>query len=175
MNEIDDLTILRAKKRDDDAFKRLYDYYAQFVWKIAYRTLHGDMQAASEAVQETFVRMYGNLPKFKGGAGFSTWIFRIAFNACMSLTKKRPNHYEFGSVENEAIDAGDETEKIDMKLKADKILSSLSEEDRFLLTGREILGLSFEELEDITGKNQGALRTQLSRLKQTIRSKFGPL
>jgi RNA polymerase sigma-70 factor (ECF subfamily) len=175
MNEIDDLTIARAKKKDNDAYKRLYDYYAQFVWKIAFRTLHGDARAASEVVQETFVRVYYNLSKFKGGSGFSTWVFRIAFNACMSLIKKTPRYSELDTVENEAIAANDEAEKLDMKRKAERILSSLSEEDRFLLTGREILGLSFEELADISGKNQGALRTQLSRLKQDIRSKYGPL
>ena len=173
MIEIDDLTIRQAKKRDNEAFKRVYDYYAQFVWKIAFRTLHGDVQAASEVVQETFLRVYGNLAKFKGGSAFSTWVFRIAFNACMSLQKKRMKYSELSAVENDVAHARDEIERIETKAQVEKILSSLSEEERFLLTGREIFGLSFEDLAAIVGKNEGALRTQLSRLKQAIRTKFG--
>lgn len=64
-------------------------------------------------------------------------------------------------------------ENIDMKQDVQKILKSISPEERFLLTGREMLGFSYEELADITGKNEGLLRTQLFRLKEKIREKFG--
>jgi len=65
------------------------------------------------------------------------------------------------------------TENLDMKDYMQKILKNISPEERFLLTAREMLGFSFEELADITGKNAGSLRTQLFRLKEEIRKKFG--
>ena len=61
MKELDDLTVQRAKKGDRASFKALYDYYAPFSWKIAYRTMHGDSEAAQEAVQETFIRVHNSL------------------------------------------------------------------------------------------------------------------
>ena len=44
MNEIDQVTIRLAKKKDRGAFKRIYDFYSPFVWKIAFRTMHGDQR-----------------------------------------------------------------------------------------------------------------------------------
>ena len=61
---------------------------------------------------------------------------------------------------------------LDSKEQVNAILAGMSEEERFLLTGREILDLSYDELAVITGKNAGSLRTQLSRLKEEIRKKF---
>jgi DNA-directed RNA polymerase specialized sigma24 family protein len=60
-------------------------------------------------------------------------------------------------------------ETLDIKEQVSVILASMSAEDRFLLTGREVLDLSYEELAQISGKNAGALRTRLSRLKDQIR------
>jgi DNA-directed RNA polymerase specialized sigma24 family protein len=60
-------------------------------------------------------------------------------------------------------------ETLDIKEQVSVILASMSAEDRFLLTGREVLDLSYEELAQIAGKNAGALRTRLSRLKDQIR------
>ncbi|HUI93411.1 MAG TPA: RNA polymerase sigma factor [Chitinivibrionales bacterium] len=172
MEELDDLTIQRAKRRNKAAFKSVYDFYAPFAWKIAFRTLHGNSELAEEAVQDTFIRAYNSLPKFEGGAAFSTWIYRITFNVCMTLLQKKGKADEMQDLDENtaAVSSAVET---DMQHDLQKILKSISAEDRFLLTGREMLGFSFEELADITGKTAGALRTQLFRLKEEIRRKFG--
>jgi RNA polymerase sigma-70 factor (ECF subfamily) len=173
MEEIDDLTIQRAKRKNRAAFKSVYDFYAPFVWKIAFRTLHGNNELASEAVQDTFIRVYNSLPKFAGGAAFSTWIYRIIFNVCMTLLHKQGKADGMQQLDENTLVAVSTAGETDMQHDVQKILKNISAEDRFLLTGREMLGFSFEELADITGKNAGALRTQLFRLKEEIRKKFG--
>ncbi len=173
MKELDDLTIQRAKNGDRASFKAVYDFYSPFSWKIAFRTLHGDQGAAVEAVQETFIRVYNSLSKFGGGAAFSTWIFRITYNACMTLLSKQSRQNGMLPLDEETGSVVSSSEQVDMKEDMQKILKSISPEERFLLTGREVLGFSFDELADITGKNAGSLRTQLFRLKEQIRKKFG--
>jgi RNA polymerase sigma-70 factor (ECF subfamily) len=173
MVEINDLTIHRARKGDRAAFRALYDFYAPFSWKIAYRTMHGDVQAATEAVQETFIRVHNSLAKFGGGSAFSTWIYRITYNACMTLLSKQSRANEMQEFNEDTGPTVSSTESIDMKEDMQKILKGITPEERFLLTAREMLGFSFEELADITGKNAGSLRTQLFRLKEEIRTKFG--
>jgi RNA polymerase sigma-70 factor (ECF subfamily) len=173
MKELDDLTIQRAKKGDRASFRTLYDYYAPFSWKIAFRTMHGDSQGAAEAVQETFIRVHNALSKFSGGAAFSTWIFRITYNACMTLLSKQSRRNEMQELDEDTGLTVSTAENVDMKEDMQRILKSISPEERFLLTGREVLGFSFEELSDITGKNAGSLRTQLFRLKEQIRKRFG--
>jgi RNA polymerase sigma-70 factor, ECF subfamily len=173
MNEIDDLTIQRARKKNRAAFKSVYDFYAPFAWKIAFRTLHGNNELASEAVQDAFIRVYNSLPKFAGGAAFSTWIYRITFNVCMTLLHKQGRADSMQEIDENTLVSASTARETDMQHDVQKILKSISAEDRFLLTSREMLGFSFEELADITGKNAGALRTQLFRLKEQIRKKFG--
>jgi RNA polymerase sigma-70 factor (ECF subfamily) len=172
MEELDDLTIQRAKRKNQAAFKSVYDFYAPFAWKIAFRTLHGNNELATEAVQDTFIRAYTSLHKFEGGSAFSTWIYRITFNVCMTLLHKKGKADGMQELDENtaAVSTAVET---DMQHDVQKILKSISAEDRFLLTGREMLGFSFDELADITGKTAGALRTQLFRLKEEIRRKFG--
>jgi len=53
-----------------------------------------------------------------------------------------------------------------------KVLGTLSEADRFLLVAREVDGLSYEELAEVMGVKEGALRTRLTRLKADIRKRL---
>lgn len=172
MRELDDVTVRCAQKKNSASFKALYDFYAPFVWKVAYRTMHGDQQAAEEAVQNTFIRVYHSLSKFGGESALSTWIYRIVYNVCMTMLSKQRNVKMMQPLYENIAQSFSEAERIDMKEDMQKILTSISAEERFLLTGRELLGFSFEELAGITGKSAGSLRTQLSRLKGEIREKF---
>ena len=63
----------------------------------------------------------------------------------------------------------DEGSRIEARDAAQRILSALEPQERFLLIAREVEGMSFEELAESTGIAAGALRTRLSRLKQRIR------
>ncbi len=173
MKEIDEITIQRAKKGDRSAFREVYDFYAPFSWKIAYRTMHGNSQSAAEAVQDTFIRVHNSLSKFGGGSAFSTWIYRITYNVCMTLLSKQNRADEMLEFDEDTGPVVASAESVDMKQEMQRILKSISPEERFLLTAREMLGFSFEELADITGKNAGSLRTQLFRLKEEIRKRFG--
>ncbi len=171
MNEIDDLSIAHAKK-DHRAFKRVYDFYAPYVWKIAYRTLHGNHEAAQEAMQETFIRVHNSLSKFSGQSAFSTWIYRIVFNVCLTLRTKQKKA-SMNEEYNDTIGiAKSQTDAVDAKEDVERILAGLNKEERFLLAGRELLDLSYAELSNITQKNEGTLRTQLSRIKEEIRRNF---
>jgi RNA polymerase sigma-70 factor (ECF subfamily) len=172
MDEIDPVTIRLAKKKDHIAFKRVYDFYAPYIWKIAFRTMHGDKDAAGEAVQDTFIRVWESLPRFGGESALSTWLYRIVFNVCLTtLTKQKRTRTMLPLDENiPARTSG--AESMDTKDQVNAILATMSAEERFLLTSREIQDLSYDELAQITGKNAGSLRTQLSRLKDEIRNNF---
>jgi RNA polymerase sigma-70 factor, ECF subfamily len=172
MNEIDLVTIKLAKKKDRSAFKRIYDFYSPFIWKIAYRTMHGDAEAAGEAVQDTFIRVHESLHKFSGESGLSTWLYRIVFNVCLTALAKQKKANTMQPL-SENIPAGPSAmDTLDSKDQVNTILAGMTADERFLLTGREMLGLSYEDLSQITGKNAGSLRTQPSRLKDGIRNKF---
>jgi RNA polymerase sigma-70 factor (ECF subfamily) len=173
MVDLDTVSIHRAAKGDQKAFKRLYDHYAPFVWRVVYRTVNGDSPAAQEIVQETFIRVFRSLKSFAGESSAGTWIYRIALNAANDFLAKRLRYREMVSPLLEELPGNlPGPEAYDTSEMVAKILERLPPEDRFLLVAKEVDGLSFEELAAICGKTSEALRTRMSRLKDRLHAMF---
>jgi len=170
MNEIDEVTIRLAAKKDAQAFRRLYDHYAGFVWKIIFRTVNGEKESAQEIVQETFIRVYASLKSFSYQSALSTWIYRIAFNTAYTYVKQ--NKRSASSLDPEMIGHDGNANSYENEEMVRMVLSVLTEEERFLLTSREVEGIPFEELSLIVGRSSESLRTQMSRMKEKIRTMF---
>lgn len=73
---------------DTTAFDRLVDRYERRVYGICYRYF-GNAQDAEDAMQDTFVALLRRGQSFQGTAAFSTWLYRVATNACNDLARKR--------------------------------------------------------------------------------------
>jgi RNA polymerase sigma-70 factor (ECF subfamily) len=170
--DIDQITIKRASKGDTKAFARVYETYAEFVWKVIFRTVNGDYNDASEIFQQVFIRTYKSIGSFQFNSRFSTWIYRIAFNACRTYLTERKKRWERMMEFPENFPGPVPEPAIDAQRQVARILESLSPEERFLLSGRELSGMSYEQLAEITGKNPGALRTQVHRIKDAIKTSF---
>jgi RNA polymerase sigma-70 factor (ECF subfamily) len=172
MRELDACTIRKAARGDHAAFRDLYNHYAPFVWRLALRTANGDHDLARGIVQDVFIRVHGSLKKFAFASGFSTWLYRIAFNVAQTAHARRQRRRRMDAPLDErefASQAGDESESRDA---ANRILRGLSPEERFLLVAREVDGKPFDELATITGVSAGALRVRLHRLREALRREF---
>ncbi len=169
MNEIDELTIKSAGRGDAGAFKRLYDHYAPYAWAVIHKTTAGNESAAREILQDVFVRVYRSLKHYKSNSSFSTWLYRIAYNTSMSHLSREAKARSRSVPLEKAELAGDPNDRLDARDTVRKVLAQLTPAERFLLVSREIDELSFEELAEITGRKQGALRTTVSRLKSKLR------
>jgi RNA polymerase sigma-70 factor (ECF subfamily) len=171
MVDCDRVTIEQAARGDEKAFRRLYDHYAPFVWRIVYRTAGSDQQTAREIVQETFVRIHRSLKSFTAASSLGTWIYRIAFNAAQSwLAKTARYRHMTRPLAPDEPDPRFPADTYEARQMVTRILDWLTPEERFLLVARELDGLSFEELSAISGKSPESLRTRLSRMKEKIRS-----
>ncbi|MBN1756976.1 MAG: RNA polymerase sigma factor [Chitinispirillaceae bacterium] len=171
MQELDDITLKKAARGDQKAFKSLYDLYAPFIWKVLFPISERDMTTARELLQDTFVKVYEALRQFKGESALSTWLYRIAYTTAMGHTRKRKNRFRFQPYDDTLV-GSNRTDTYDDRQLARKVLDSLSTNERFLLIAREIDGISFDDLSLITGQKSGALRTRLHRLKESIRKSF---
>jgi RNA polymerase sigma-70 factor (ECF subfamily) len=150
-------------------FKKIYDYYAPLVWRLVFRTLGNEIDAKI-VLQSVFVVVYKSIKNFRYESAFSTWIYRITLNETIKFINKRKSRRELPL--NENIEVKSSFDGISDRYLAKKILESLSAQERFLLVSREVDGISFDELAEITGKTSGALRVEISRLKQKIRENF---
>jgi RNA polymerase sigma-70 factor, ECF subfamily len=171
MVDLDRFTIEHAAKGDEKAFRKLYDHYAPFVWRIVYRTAGGDKEVAEEIVQDTFIRIHGSLKKFTSVSALGTWIYRIAFNAANSCMAKRLHYRQTNiSLKEDFPNPGVETDAFETSDLVKKILLSLPVEDRFLLVAKEIDGLTFDQIAEISGKSSESLRTKMFRIRDKIQN-----
>jgi RNA polymerase sigma-70 factor (ECF subfamily) len=90
MEAISDERLLEDLKRDDkQAFKQLTERYLDKVWRLSYRMLQ-NKQDAEDVAQEVFVSVWNNRHRWESeGAKFSTWIYRVAVNRSIDLSRKR--------------------------------------------------------------------------------------
>jgi RNA polymerase sigma-70 factor (ECF subfamily) len=174
MQEIDELTIKAASRGDSGAFRRVYDHYAPFVWKVVLRTVNGDEEGARHVMQNTFIRVHASLKGFRFESAFSTWLYRIAFSDAIRWSRgnSRRNRRTAAFDEQQLSTGHTAAAAMEDRDMTRRILRNLEPRDRFLLVGREVEGLSFEELGRIMSSSSGALRTRLHRIKERIRRSF---
>lgn len=80
--------VLQAQQGDDDAFARLVEQYQTPVYNLCYRML-GEAESAEDAAQESFLRVYRNLPRYDRQRPFATWLLSIAAHYCIDRLRRR--------------------------------------------------------------------------------------
>lgn len=168
MKEIDQITIEKAKGGDAVAFERMHDFYADYLWIQVYRTLNGKGDA-EELFQSIWIRVYGKLSHYSYKSAFSTWLYRLAYNEMMEFFRKRRRFWDRFLPFNEEVVV---QEQENFSEQIEELLSTLKPEERYLITAREVEGLSFDELAEITGKSSASLRTTVSRIKSRLREEY---
>ncbi len=144
------------------AFNLLVRKYQQKTyWHI--RRLVVDHDDADDLVQETFIKVWHNLDRFKEGSSLFTWIYRIATNECLTfLAKKRKRFFvPIVDVEAQLSDklehpgtfTGDE-----IQLKLQKAILTLPEKQRLVFNMKYYDDLKYEEMSEIVGTSVGALK-----------------
>ena len=174
--------LIRSAQRGDlEAFNGLVLRYQQRVYNLAYRIL-GDEAAASDATQEAFISAYRHVGSFHAGP-FQNWLLRIARNACydeLRRRKRRPTVSldetivtEEGMVEFDLPTSADGPEQITQRRELAALLqrgiNRLPMEQRLTLVLRDVQGLRYDEIAEITHSKCGTVKSRLSRARATLR------
>lgn len=145
-----------------NAFNTLVWRWQRPLFNFALRYL-GTPEAANEVVQQTFIKVYRNLPQLKDHARFSTWLYQIAVNLCRDEIKKRRRHqtYSLESIQENPeqspvrseltiADDGTNPDSIVSRKELRDILAQalqqLPEEQRVVVIMKEYQGLKFTEI-----------------------------
>lgn len=173
----DDQLIDDARQGSQRAFTRLVECNQDKLFAAMLRYLRC-REDAEEAVQEAFVRAFARLNSFHRDAKFSTWLYRIAFNAAMTGRRKhRPGLSLDEKLENagfEPVDVRSEGSDQSLLRNEDielvhKALDSLSDNHRAILVLRELDDLAYEEIADVLGISIGTVRSRISRARGHLR------
>ena len=176
----DRVLLARLKRQDPAAFEQLVKAHHQRVFEFCHRML-GDREEAVDLTQEIFLSIHQHLDQFRQDARLSTWIFRISRNHCLNRLKYlkrrgRGRSDEFGESNELAIteSAGgaarpDESlEAARTRSRVHQAIAKLDEEQRTLVVLRDIEGLSYEEIVDITELPEGTVKSRLHRAREKL-------
>jgi RNA polymerase sigma-70 factor (ECF subfamily) len=165
--------IERARARDSEAFRRLVEAHRHVAYGVALRILRRP-EEAEEATQEAFVRAWNALPRFRGDAKFSTWLYRIvtrrAFDRLEAL--KRRQGREAPVEEAEALpgaEAPDPSGALRTRLLED-LVARLPEAQRAAITLFYIEERSVNEVAWTLGMPPNTVKTHLSRALAALRA-----
>lgn len=175
LNELNDEELILEFQQNDTlhAFEILVQRYKNPLMNYVYRFL-GDYETSSDVVQETMIKVYKNKDSYKSIAKFSTWIYTIAGNLARTeyQRRKRRNIFSINSYgeNDETYDIPDEQYRPDVltdsKIK-DKIIQAafkkVSDAYRNVVILRDVQGLSYEEIAEITAVSVGTVKSRINR------------
>lgn len=148
-------------------FKELFQKNSRKIYHLCYGYT-GDEDSANDLVQETFMKVWQNLEKFRNQALISTWIYRIAVNTCLSYLRveKRQAKDELTDtiIENKTEEISGKNEQIASLYKC---ISQLEENERILIT-MVLDEIPYHEIAQISGISDGNLRVKIHRIKQKL-------
>ncbi|NRS90400.1 RNA polymerase sigma-70 factor (ECF subfamily) [Flavobacterium sp. 7E] len=175
MTQIEDTYyITKIIAGDTKAFAVLVDRYKDLVFTLALRMLK-NREEAEEVAQDTFIKVFKSINKFKGDSKFSTWIYRITYNSCLDVLKKYKQEYKLDPIDEyterqlvtfeNAFDALADKEQLQT---IETCLQKLPEEDGFLLTLYYFEEQSIDEIAKIVGLTTNNVKVKLFRSRKKL-------
>jgi RNA polymerase sigma-70 factor (ECF subfamily) len=189
----DQALVTATLKGDKSAYRTLVERYQGRLFRVAFDVVKNTSDA-EDVVQESFVKAFLSLDKFKNQASFYTWLHRIAFNMAIDLQRKNRRrggeHFEYkedlgvySSVqESDGNESGGDAPQFAASVEGpqdallrretgkrlDQVFGQLSEEHRAVITLREVDGLDYEEIAQALGVPRGTVMSRLFYARKAL-------
>ena len=168
-----------ARRGDQAAFEQLVRRYEKRVFALTGRMCRNPSDA-EEAAQETFLAAWQGLPFFRGEASFSTWLYRLASNACVDLLRREGRHQAGAGIslddEESGFDPPDPApspqalaERAELRQQIEAALAELPPEYRQVLILRELHQRTYDEIAEICSLDLGTVKSRISRGRKRLR------
>ena len=170
--------IQRILNGEKELFRIMVDRYGGMILSMLYK-MTGSMEDAEDMAQETFVKAYFALGRYRGESSFSTWLYSIAYHMAVSSLRKRRwsiSRERFTEKElqlsSQWLDSGEDAEMKLLREKQycalEKAVAVLRPQDRFLITAFYEEGRSLNELAQITGMSLSNVKVRLFRCRNKL-------
>ena len=182
--DADRALVEEAKTGSADAFETLVRRYQTRIINYALAAT-ADPAEAEDLAQDVFIRAYRGLSRFRGESSFKTWIYTIATNVVRTHLERRgkrapvwgkpPSDNDTESSAFEVAGREDLEEDTMRRQAIDRALGELPEDLRMAVILRDIQGLEYREIADITGVPLGTVESRLFRARRRLRPLLAPL
>ena len=174
--ELDEPTlVVRAQEGDASAFEELARRHQRALYRLAARVL-GDPVEAEDALQEALVDAWRRIGRFRTDASFGTWMYRVVTNRCTSsLRRRRAIPVDRIDDRTAAPDSPERSAELDAGLaELGRAVRELPDEQRVCWVLRELEGLGYAEIAQITGAGQDAVRGRIHRARVRLAEVMRP-
>lgn len=167
--------IKRAVAGDMYAFRQLVEKHQGFAFSLSYRFV-GCESDAEDIVQEAFVRLWKNLPRYRYEVKLTTWLYKIIINLCLDFLKSREvkrrkttenlnNAKEF----TDLITPQQELENSELRTAIIRLAEKLTPKQRAVFVLRDLEDLPMQDISDILSMSRGNVKSNLyyARLKMS--------
>jgi RNA polymerase sigma-70 factor (ECF subfamily) len=163
-----------CQRGDRAAFDRLVERYQRDVYRLCYRYVNNHHDA-SDLAQESFLKAYRAIGRFRGDSAFSTWLYRIAVNTCLNFraTRKLPSESLEDDVADGARGISDRLEQDELSERVREAVSRLPEKQRATLILKIYHDLTHEEVAKILGSTVGTVKANLFHALGNLRKTMG--
>lgn len=172
--------VSRAQTGEEAAFEELVRRYRNDVYGLSYHFLR-NREEAWDVSQEVFIKAYRSLGRFRGEAGFKTWLLRIAANHCKDHFKKRrvptvsmdamPTQDLFPS----DTDPGKQLRDNELGIAIQEALDSLPAKHRTAFVLREFEDMSYKDMAKVMNCSEGTVMSRLHHARKKLQNKLARL
>ena len=169
-----------ARQGDQSAFEQLVKLYEKRVLALTTRMCKNPADA-EEAAQEAFLSAWQGLPFFRGDASFSTWLYRLASNACVDLLRREGRRQSAAGpslndeevqleVPDTAPSPQEQAERSELRQQIEAGLQALTPDHRQVLLLREMHQLSYDEIAQTLDVDVGTVKSRINRGRKQLRN-----
>lgn len=160
---------------DPVLYKVIYKRYSGKVYHKCLGMLKSSDEAM-DATQDIFIKLYTKIADFEERAKLSTWIYRVTYNYCIDMLRRRKKDQKLFSPESDIPDIEDEdddTELLQIEVKKLKvILDKIPEGDKAVLMMKYQDDMSIKEISAILGKTESSIKMKLKRARHKTQKVF---
>ncbi len=174
--------IKKAAQGDQDAFAQLLELHQNKVYGLALRLVNSP-EDAMDLTQETFFNAWRGLPNFHFESKFSTWLYRLTTNAAIDFLRREKRRRglavvplsteddpdRVSDIPDRRFTPQDELERKEFQEAVSRGLGKLSDEHRQVLVLRELNGLSYGEIAQVLGIEEGTVKSRIYRARMALR------
>jgi len=168
--------IARVLAGDRIAARELYDAHSPRVFRLAFR-LTGDADLAREFTQDTFVRAFSQLARFRGDSALSTWLHRITVTVVANAMRKVKRFRERETDLEDVHPIHSDSTAVDpvLREKLHRAIDGLAEIYRTTLIMHDIEGYTHTEIAEVLGVAEGTCKSRLSQARAQLRAALADL
>lgn len=183
MSQNEQLLLEKAKDGDVAAFEELIEAYQKKIFNLAFRII-GNYDDAADMAQEALIRIFRSIANFKEQSSFSTWIYRITTNVCLDEIRKKKSkraisldeeiHAEDGDMKRQIMSDDPQPDEIaereELRSVVNSAINSLPEDQRLVISLRDIQGLSYDEISEVLDCPGGTVKSRINRARQALKN-----